>query len=359
MTVHSKKPANSTALRFLGTCLCTGFVSVAVMAFPLKASAQSSALPDDQIQNRVQYLERQVQTLSRAVYRGEKPPAAADNAMGGDAQTMTQIEVRLSYLEEQIQHLTGRLEEYGYQIRTMENRIDTLEDQLKNRPVISPPAHTGTLPPRYGTAAPGAVGGHSGYGQEPYVSGNNNVTSDSRPPLVSPPTQPILTIPQHGGGTEVLNTMPPGAQALGVLRVTDNEATPQTAPQDTPEKAYESAFAQIRDHKYKEAATSFTQFLQQYPDHNLAANAQYWLSETFYVRGEYTEAARQFARGYQKYPKSTKTADNLLKLGLSLARSEKTQEACLTFTQLQQEFAGKADDIVSRSKQEQKRLGCE
>ena len=153
--------------------------------------------------------------------------------------------------------------------------------------------------------------------------------------------------------------MPPGAQALGVLRVTDNEAAPQTAPQDTPEKAYESAFAQIRDHKYKEAATSFTQFLQQYPDHNLAANAQYWLSETFYVRGEYTEAARQFARGYQKYPKSTKTADNLLKLGLSLARSDKTQEACLTFTQLQQEFAGKADDIVSRSKQEQKRLGCE
>ena len=76
------------------------------------------------------------------------------------------------------------------------------------------------------------------------------------------------------------------------------------------------------------------------------------------MRGEYTEAARQFAKGYQKYPKSTKTADNLLKLGLSLARSEKTQEACLTFTQLQQEFAGKADDIVSRSQQEQKRLGC-
>lgn len=348
MTVHGKKTADGRALRFLSACLCTGFLSVAVMAFPLKASAQSSALPDDQIQNRIQYLERQVQTLSRAVSRGEKLPAsAADFSGGGDTQTMAQIEVRLSYLEEHIQTLTGRLEEYNYDIRTLQSRLDTLEDQLKNRPVTS---HNPAQPPGYS----GTVSSSPGYGQEPYMSPGS---ADGRPPLVSPPTQPILTIPQHGGGQPVLNTMPP-AQALGVLTVTEGGATPQHAPADTPEKAYESAFAQIRDHKYQEAATAFARFLQQYPDHNLAANAQYWLSETHYVRGDFAEASRQFAKGYQKYPKSSKTADNLLKLGLSLAQSGKTDEACLSFTQLQQEFAGKADDIVSRSEREQKRLGC-
>jgi len=352
MTVQRKKTANGTALRFLSACLCTGFISVAVMGFSFSAFAQSSALPDDQVQNRIQYLERQVQTLSRAVYRGEKLPAgAAEPAI--DNQTMAQIEVRLSYLDEQLRNLTGRLEEYGHHIRTMQTRIDTLEDQLKNRPVLSPPAQTSAQPPRYG----GTTAEQPGYNQQPYTSAGNNVT-ETRPPLLSPPTQPILTIPQSNAQPEILNTMPKGVQALGVLHVTDDNQTPKPAPQDTPEKSYESAFSQIRDHKYPQAAAAFAQFLQQYPDHSLAANAQYWLSETFYVRGEYTEAARQFAKGYQKYPKSTKTADNLLKLGLSLARSDKTEEACLTFTQLQQEFAGQADDIVSRSKQEQKRLGC-
>lgn len=359
MTVHGEKTAKDSMLKFFSTCLCTGFLAVAVTVFPHPAAAQSSALPDDQIQNRIQYLERQVQTLSRAVYRGEKPPAsAADFSAAGDTHSMAQIEVRLSYLEEQIQTLTGRLEEYGYSIRTLQSRLDMLEDQAKNRPVIAPPSHIPAQVPHDGGTAPA-------YGQERYLPPQNS--ADSRPPLVSPPAQPILTIPQQGGAPEVLDTMPPAqpsvqppaqapAQALGVLTVTDGQKP--AAPQDTPEKAYEGAFAQIRDHKYPEAAAAFKQFLLQYPDHNLAANAQYWLSETYYVRGEFTEAARQFARGYQTYPKSSKTADNLLKLGLSLAQSGKKDEACLSFKQLQQEFSGKADELIKRSHSEEKRLGC-
>src|SRR3546814_19535879 len=44
----------------------------------------------------------------------------------------------------------------------------------------------------------------------------------------------------------------------------------------------------------------------------------YWLGETYYVRQRYQDAAVAFLEGYQKYPKSPKAADNLLKLGMAL-----------------------------------------
>ena len=60
----------------------------------------------------------------------------------------------------------------------------------------------------------------------------------------------------------------------------------------------------------------------------LAGNAQYWLGETYYVRKDYENAATAFALGYQKYPKSAKAADDLLKLGMSLGNLGKKPDAC-------------------------------
>ena len=72
-------------------------------------------------------------------------------------------------------------------------------------------------------------------------------------------------------------------------------------------------------------------FIQQFPNDQLAGNAQYWLGETYYVRKRYNDAATAFAFGYQKYPKSGKGADDLLKLGMSLGSLGQKQDACSAF----------------------------
>ena len=51
------------------------------------------------------------------------------------------------------------------------------------------------------------------------------------------------------------------------------------------------------------------------------------LGETYYVRGDFPNAARAFAEGFQKYPKSGKAPDNLLKLGMSLQAQGKPEQA--------------------------------
>ena len=129
------------------------------------------------------------------------------------------------------------------------------------------------------------------------------------------------------------------------------------APKD-PKAAYNDAYNLLKQLKYEQAEVALQDFLQKYPDHELAGNAQYWLGETYYVRGLYEQAAVAFATGFKKYKKSTKGADNLLKLGLSMQQLGKEKEACTAFKNLKKEFPKASDLLLSRAKKESNKLGC-
>ena len=94
------------------------------------------------------------------------------------------------------------------------------------------------------------------------------------------------------------------------------------------------------------------------PNDPLAGSAQYWLGETYYARGRYAEAASAFAEGYKSYPKGTKAADDLLKLGMSLARANQKQNACVALAQLDHDFPNPGSAIKEQRIAEKKRLGC-
>ena len=137
-----------------------------------------------------------------------------------------------------------------------------------------------------------------------------------------------------------------------VVDVPENDA-----PKD-PKAAYNDAYNLLKQLKYEQAEVALQDFLQKYPDHELAGNAQYWLGETYYVRGLYEPAAVAFATGFKKYKKSTKGADNLLKLGLSMQQLGKEKEACTAFKNLKKEFPKASDLLLSRAKKESNKLGC-
>lgn len=79
--------------------------------------------------------------------------------------------------------------------------------------------------------------------------------------------------------------------------------------------SYESAFQMLKQARYIEAADRFSQFLKQYPDSEYADNAQYWLSESYYVSRLFDQAQSQFRRVVTQYPDSPKVPDAELKLG--------------------------------------------
>ena len=80
---------------------------------------------------------------------------------------------------------------------------------------------------------------------------------------------------------------------------------------------YQAAFELLKEQRYEPAGMAFQQFLLSFPDSQLADNAQYWLSESFYVTDQFDEALKQFQVVISEYPRSRKVPDALLKIGYS------------------------------------------
>ena len=280
--------------------------------------------------NRINRLENELQTLNDAVFRGKKPPISAysgSQLRGGSGQGITssqaaQIEVRLSQLEQQIRDLTGRIEETAFISRRLESdlqrALQDMELRFKNL---------------------------EGKESNSFRSGQN--TYQVTTPQVQQAPSQILKAPS--------NITAPSQSQSGTLGTLRDAAK---IPANDPISEYEAAFALLRSGDYGKAEAGFRNFLKDHEKHNLASNAQYWLAETYYVRGNYEQAARGFAIGFQNYPSSSKAPDNLLKLGLSLANSGKKQEACLTFQKLDTTFPNPPTPLKRRVAQEKSRLGC-
>ena len=261
----------------------------------------------DQVADRLNQLENQVQTLSRSVYRGEKGMSGGMVESSGDSAAIAGFEERLSQIEAQQRDITGQLEKIGYDVKQLNDRLDKAQADTEMR--------LGAL-----------EGGANTYAPAP----------------VATPAYEDRTAGNYGSSS-----------SEGVL------GTLGGVPENAAEGLYEDAFADIRDAKYDRAESKFAKFMEVYPDHQLAANAQYWLAETFYVRGDYKEAAKMFAHGYQDYPRAPKAADSLLKLGLSLSKLGKKDDACVSLRQLQKDFPGATSPATKRAQQEMKQLGCD
>ena len=121
---------------------------------------------------------------------------------------------------------------------------------------------------------------------------------------------------------------------------------------------YDSAFAAIKKQNYKTAQAEFEAFLALYPQHELAGNAQYWLGESYFARSMYQKAAVAFAEGFQKYRQSQKAPDNLFKLGVTMSKMNKKNEACIAFKNFSKEYPQVSESMKRRLDAEVQKLSC-
>lgn len=308
-----------------------GLLAFCVLIPSAKAPAQS---PQD-ISSRISRIENEIETLNRAVYRGENPPPGY--AAGGG--TAADIEVRLQQMETQLRDLTGRLEEQTYQIQQLKEQQERALTDMQMR-----------------------MGDLEGNGRNAAGGGNTppvTMQDDGNGRYNASPMRTKNLAPDNNSGAQnnenayqwnsnpAANTDSGGS--LGSLSSSAN---------DTAAVAYENAFGLIKNGQYDAAQGQFQDFLNQYPDHALAGNAKYWLGETYYVRGQFDKAARIFAEAFQKYPKSSKAPDNLLKLGMALAAMGNKNDACVALGQMKTQFSTGAGPVLRRAEQEMSRIGC-
>jgi len=318
---------------------------VFLVAGPTVASAQQDL---SGLLNRISRLERELADLQRSVYAGQ-PPAPADQTVpltqpdGAGGSALARIEIRLQQIEAEIRRVTGRVEELGFQVQGVSDRMDRLQTDTDLRfreltgaplPGASGAAQSGAAPvaggssPTAGAPSDAAPVAGAPAGTLGTLSGNDIATLQASPPPVNSPA------PAPGGSGPLL---PAGA---------------------TSEDSYKAAFDYLVKHDMEAAEAAFIEFLQAFPDDPLAGNAQYWLGETYYARERFEDAAVTFLEGYQSYPNNPKAADNLLKLGMSLRRIGRDEEACTTFAKLGQDFPNAPTNIKRRLVSEVNALGC-
>lgn len=237
------------------------------------------------------------------------------------------LQARIAQLEEQVRRLTGLIEDSQYAQRQTDQRLDKLLADLDAR-----------LPGVEGGAAPGAA---------------------PAPTTAPSATAPGIAAPATGG-------LAPGPSTLGTLsnETVANLPPPPPAPLEadlsTARAGIDSGLARVKAGDWSGAEAIFSRVLATAPDDPLAPTAAYWLAETYYARKEWPSAAAAFARNVQTFgTDAPRAADNVLKLGMSLARLGEKQKACAAFAEFDRSFAAGSTAAIRQTAQREKgNAGC-
>lgn len=117
-----------------------------------------------------------------------------------------------------------------------------------------------------------------------------------------------------------------------------------------PEAAYQAAYSDLAAGRYDLARQSFTEYLKHYPDTEVSDNAQYWIGECLYAKGDFDGAIAAYALVVENYPKGDKVAAALLKSGYSHARMGRQQEAKSLFQRVIQKYPKSDEARLARER---------
>lgn len=99
---------------------------------------------------------------------------------------------------------------------------------------------------------------------------------------------------------------------------------------------YTLARQKLDQNQLGRARDLFQDFLQRFPKDELAANAQYWLGETYYQDKKWNDAIVEFQKVLKEHKGSDKVPDALLKIGMSFQAQGDCQNATLFYEEVVQ-----------------------
>jgi tol-pal system protein YbgF len=106
--------------------------------------------------------------------------------------------------------------------------------------------------------------------------------------------------------------------------------TPEKNVSNPTEQQYQTILdAFLEEKNYDRSIKEFKKFIQAHSKDPLAGNAQYWIGEGYYSKGDYPKAITEFQKVIDNYPNSTKKCDTLLKQGMAFSNMKDPSNAKL------------------------------
>ena len=294
------------------------YCTIALSALLLPKFANAGTL-EQEISN----LREDVKVLQRQVYRENTKTSPESSEVQG----------KIGEYDEIIRKLSGRMDELEHQLKANDEKIERynrdMEIRLKileGRPIpnnLSAPAPV--LPTTYDAPvardAAASVAGDK-------INGSDLAPLDGEP---TPTPLPVVVSEQAAGS--IINANNPQTMYDNALR------------------AYNTAY-------YDESELAFNDILNQFPQHALASNAQYWLGEIYLKRKQYDKAKVAFKNGYDKYKNGNKGADSLYRLATTFKLLDDNHRACLILMSFDDEYPTGHSEVRAKVAAEKQKLNC-
>lgn len=265
--------------------------------------------------------------------------------------------LRLNRLEALVRQLSGQIEELQFQNSKLQERLG----QTEQKPAVqtaeaSKPASQPVTPAKsqknadvFDPNAPGAPKPLGTQTAPPETPAQSADTATNGPIDLLAAANPDLAAEE----SKTNSTLPQGALAAtdGTAPVPETPAKPATDEFDTGKALYKSG-------EFVKAASALRLFIAAKPEDKRIAEATYMIGESEYQQKRYTEAAKNYLKIIQVYPKSTLAPQSLVQLGASLMGMGQKPQACATLSELSKRYPDAPASVVAKADQERKAGGC-
>ncbi len=135
------------------------------------------------------------------------------------------------------------------------------------------------------------------------------------------------------------------------IEIEETKKTPSSPPKDSPNKKqeqtpsllYDKALNAFQKRNYQSAQTLWSEFAQNFPEHDLVPNAIFWQGECLYQMEDFSRAIQKYQTVIEKHSKSNKYPSALLKQGLSFYKLGKNKAGRIRLEELIDKFPNKAE----------------
>jgi len=128
------------------------------------------------------------------------------------------------------------------------------------------------------------------------------------------------------------------------------DSSPPEKKELTESEIYERIMVYYKDGRYGEAIAGFQDFVRLYPRSDLADNAHFWIGECHRVVGKYEEAILAYQRVINDYPKGNKVPSAMLHQAIAFEKINDKITANLVFKKLLKGFPKTKEADIARKR---------
>ena len=297
------------------------------------SSASASSIED--IIAKINTIENRIKVLEKATFN--KTNSSLNNFSAGNYESIiTKQSIQISELQNQIQELTGSIEEVLFSLQTLITNFNNFKADTEMR---FSDANINTIVSNDQAAIPNE---------------NSTLDYDLAPKNLGTLEVPLEDNDSVASEQEIVATI----DQESLILIEDKKPELLILPEGSEVEQYNFSINLLTSGDYEGAEGALKEFIKISKDENLLSNSYFWLAETYYVRENFKDAAKNYLSLYQNHSDSSKAPSGLLKLGISLVKMGQLEQGCASLAKLRISYPETEQSILERGDIEIQRNGC-